>query len=170
LEERGIRRRIDDDAAALEALGVMAFLFGQQHHRFILFIDEIEKVLSHTAAHRPEESAILALKKLMESMSKTRALLVLIGLPEFQDFLPEDARQRITAVIRPSDVTANEIAEYVREANRRAGKKDSLEPFTLDSIDYLSEIAGGNSRKMDYSIFEDGSTKRTRSLLLRSQN
>lgn len=148
LQERGITRQIDNDAAALEAVGVMAFLFGHQRHRFILFIDEIEKVLSHTAIQRPDEAAILALKKLMESMSKTRALLVLIGLPEFQDFLPEDARQRITSIIRPSAVSSSEIAEYVREANKRATNTDSLHPFTDDTIDYLSEIAGGNTRKM----------------------
>jgi Cdc6-like AAA superfamily ATPase len=148
LKERGITRQIADDATALEAIGVMAFLFGQQGHRFILFIDEIEKVLSHNAARRPGEAAILALKKLMEVMSQTRALLVLIGLPEFQQFLPEDARQRISCIIRPSAITANEIAQYIREAQRRVTGTDRLEPFNMDTVDYLADIAGGNTRKM----------------------
>jgi Cdc6-like AAA superfamily ATPase len=148
LEERGIKTPIDSDAAALEAIGVMAFLFGQQRHRFILFIDEIEKVLSHRAPHQPREAAVLALKKLMEAMLHTRALLVLIGLPEFLEFLPDDARQRIAAIIRPSALTAPEVEQYIREAQRRTSGTDQLEPFSSDTVDYLAEVAGGNARKM----------------------
>lgn len=148
LVERGIERQINDDAIALEAIGVMAHLFGQQGHHFILFIDEIEKVLSHTAKHQPSEAAVLALKKLMETVSRAGALLVLIGLPEFQEFLPPDANQRISAVIKPSAMPAAEIERYIKEAQKRAGGKARLEPFTKDSIDYLAEIAGGNARRM----------------------
>jgi hypothetical protein len=83
----------------------------------------------------------------MEAMSQTRAFLILIGLPEFQDFLPNDARQRITAIIRPSSVTAVEIARYIREANRRATGTANLHPFTMNAVDYLAEIAGGNIRR-----------------------
>ncbi len=45
LKERGISRTIDNDAAALEAIGVKSFLFGYLGHSFILVIDEMEKVL-----------------------------------------------------------------------------------------------------------------------------
>lgn len=148
LQEREITRQIANDADALEAIGVMAFLFGQQGHRFILFIDEIEKILSFTAENQPSEATILALKKLMEVMSLTRALLVLIGLPEFKEFLPEDARQRITSIVHPSALTVNEIEQYIREAKRRATDTDSIDPFTMDAIYYLAEIAGGNARKV----------------------
>jgi hypothetical protein len=134
LQERGINRQIADDATALEAIGVMAFLFGQQRHRFILFIDEIEKILSFTAAHRPNEGAVLALRKLMEAMSETRAMLVLVGLPEFEQFLPDDARQRIASFIRPSALTTEEIEMYIREANEHASGTDTIDPFTLDTI------------------------------------
>jgi Cdc6-like AAA superfamily ATPase len=171
LRERGIERHINDDAAALEAIGVMAFLFGYQEHRFILFIDEVEKVLSHSALKLPSSATMLALKKLMESLTKTSAMLVLIGLPEFQDFLPDDARQRITVTIRPSEITTADIAEYVREANRRAGKDDTLQPFTTDAIDYLSDISGGNARRvvrLCYHAYHEASeadTNVTRSML-----
>ena len=130
LQERGISRQIADDAAALEAIGVMAFLYGQQGHRFILFIDEIEKILSFSAAFQPDEATILALKKLMEVMSQTRAMLVLIGLPEFQEFLPEDARQRITSIVHPSALSVDEIEKYIREAKQRATGTGGIDPFT----------------------------------------
>jgi hypothetical protein len=113
-----------------------------------LFIDEIEKILSFTAAHRPNEGAVLALRKLMEAMSETRAMLVLVGLPEFEQFLPDDARQRIASFIRPSALTTEEIEMYIREANEHASGTDTIDPFTLDTIQYLAEIASGNARKV----------------------
>lgn len=148
LQERGITLHINTDAAALEAIGVMAFLFGRQGHRFILFIDELEKVFSTAASRRPDEAAILAFKKLMEVVGKTGALLVLIGLPECLEVLPEDALQRIAAVVHPSPITAEEIERYIGEAQRRGLGQDTLEPFTRDTVEYLSEIAGGNARRV----------------------
>ncbi|MGV3660749.1 MAG: hypothetical protein ACO1TE_11215 [Prosthecobacter sp.] len=148
LRERGIELHINSDAAALEAIGVMAFLFGRQDHHFILFIDELEKVFTQAISRRPDEAAILAFKKLMETVGQTGALLVLVGLPECLDILPEDARQRIASVIRPSAITATEIEKYVIEANRRAFGTNALEPFTKDTLEYVSEIAGGNARRV----------------------
>lgn len=146
LRERGVSRTIDDDASALEAIGVFAFLFGQQKHRFILFVDEIEKLISQSRQLKP--SAILALKKLMEAMSTTRALLVLVGLPEFQEALPRDAVQRIAAMIRPSRISARDVEKYIREANFRATGKRELSPFNTDVVAYLADIAGGNARRI----------------------
>jgi Cdc6-like AAA superfamily ATPase len=148
LQERGIERQINDDVAALEAIGVLAFLFGRQGHRFILFIDELEKVFSQNGRHRPDEAAVLAFKKLFEVIGETQSLLVLIGLPECLEVLPDDARQRISGIIHPSAITAGEIENYIREAQRRGLAKEVLEPFTKDTVEYLAEIAGGNTRRV----------------------
>ena len=102
LVDRGIKRTLDSDPAVLETIGVLAFLFGRQNHRFVLVIDEMEKVLSHSTPRRPDEATVLAFKKLMEAMGKTRALLILGGLPDFLEVLPDDAQQRIF-VHRASD-------------------------------------------------------------------
>ncbi|MFD0427245.1 hypothetical protein ACFQ60_01125 [Streptomyces zhihengii] len=52
LKERGVVRTIDTDISALEAIGVFAFLYGRQGHRFVLAVDEFEKVLSRGRAAR----------------------------------------------------------------------------------------------------------------------
>jgi hypothetical protein len=146
LKERGIRRQIDSDPQALEAIGVMAFLFGRQHHRFVLIIDEMEKVFSPSAA--PDQATILAFKKLMEAVLDTRALLILAGLPDFWEILPPDALQRVTLKVTPSPLTPEETEQYIREAQLRATGAAHLEPFTPDTVSYLTEIAGGNARKI----------------------
>lgn len=148
LRDRGIQRTIDSDPAVLETIGVLAFLYGRQSHRFVLVIDEMEKVLSHSTHRRPDEATILAFKKLMEAMGKTRALLIVAGLPDFLEVLPEDAQQRIPCIVRPTGLTPEDTAKYIREAQKRANGRERLKPFTRDTVTYVSEIAGGNARKV----------------------
>ena len=148
LKERGITKTIDTDALALETIGVLAFLFGQQGHRFILMIDELEKVFSSTGKHFPDEATMLAFKKLFEAIGKTKALLVLSGLPEFYEALPTDAQQRISALIHPSSLSAENVVAYIRRANKKVINKDVLNPFSTDIAKYISTITGGNARKV----------------------
>jgi Cdc6-like AAA superfamily ATPase len=147
LQERGVVRTLDTDPAVLEAVGVFAFLYGHQDHRFVLVIDEMEKLLSGSSRSR-SESAVLALKKLMEIMGKTGALLLMIGLPDFVDVLPEDARQRISTVVPTEGLTSDETLSYMREAMKRATGSTNLRPFSTSTGKYLNEIAGGNARKV----------------------
>jgi len=148
LKERGITKTIDTDALALETIGVLAFLFGQQGHRFILMIDELEKVFSSTGKHFPSKATMLAFKKLFEAIGKTKALLVLSGLPDFYEALPLDAQQRISALIQPSSLTAENVVAYIRRANKKVINKDLLKPFSTDIAKYISTITGGNARKV----------------------
>lgn len=148
LQERGITTAIDSEPTTLEAIGVFAFLFGRRGHRFVLLIDEMEKVLTLASGRIANEATILAFKKLLEAVGRTRSLLVLIGLPDFIESLPEDARQRLTAQISPSPMTDDEIAQYVREVQRLRHGKAKLEPFTRDAVKYIEEITGGNARKV----------------------
>jgi Cdc6-like AAA superfamily ATPase len=146
LRERGITKVINNDAIALETIGVLAFLFGQQGHRFVLLIDELEKVFS--SENVPTESTFLAFKKLFEAISKTKALLVLSGLPDFYEALPEDAKQRVSMVIKPSLLKQADVAEYIREANKKSFGKGQLDPFSSSMIDYIVTLASGNARKI----------------------
>jgi len=148
LKERGITKTIDTDALALETIGVLAFLFGQQGHRFILMIDELEKVFSSTGKQFPDEATMLAFKKLFEAIGKTKALLVLSGLPDFYEALPTDAQQRISVLIQPSSLTAECVVAYIRKANKKVINKDLLKPFSTDVAKYISTITGGNARKV----------------------
>jgi Cdc6-like AAA superfamily ATPase len=148
LKERGITKTINTDALALETIGVLAFLFGQQGHRFILLIDELEKVFSSTGKHFPDAAAMLAFKKLFEAIGKTKALLMLSGLPDFYEALPPDTQQRVSIVIRPSELTGEDVAAYIRKANKKIINKDVLKPFSTDTAKYISIITGGNARKV----------------------
>jgi len=145
LVERGIARTLDTESAVLEAIGVLAFLYGRQDHRFVLIIDEMEKLISGPGRG---EGTILALKKLMEVMGKTGALLLLVGLPDFLEALPIDAQQRLSAVVRARGLSAEETLKYVREANRQATGRSTLKPFSAATVRYLTEISGGNARRI----------------------
>lgn len=148
LVDRGIKRTLDTDPEVLETIGVFAFLYGRQNHRFVLVIDEMEKVLSHSSQQVTDEATILAFKKLMEVIGKTRALLILCGLPDFMEVLPEDAQQRILSIVRPTGLSPDDTAQYIREAQKRSTGRERLKPFTNDTVAYVSEIAGGNARKV----------------------
>lgn len=148
LQERGITRAIDTEAAALEAIGVFAFLYGRRGQRFVLLIDEMEKVLTPTSGRDIDQATLLALKKLMEAVGRTRSLLVLIGLPDFLETLPEDTRQRISAQITPTPMTVVEITQYIREVQKIGLGHAQLKPFSRDSIAYIAEITGGNARRV----------------------
>jgi Cdc6-like AAA superfamily ATPase len=148
LHERGITAGIDTEPAALEAIGVFAFLFGRKGRRFVLLIDEMEKVLTPASGRHVDEATMLAFKKLMEAVAHTRSLLVVIGLPDFLEVLHEDVRQRFTTIIQPSPMTGDEIAEFVRTAQKAHTGKAELKPFSGDSIQYIADITGGNARRV----------------------
>ncbi|MGW4757282.1 hypothetical protein [Streptomyces chartreusis] len=146
LRERGISRTIDDDISALEAIGVFAFLYGRQNHRFVLIIDEFEKVLSRDSRSVKSESSVLAFKKLLEVFGQAHSLLILSGLPDFVEVLPEDAQQRISCIVRPTPLSYADVKDYIRLSLAR--ESGDLTPFNEDSIAYLVELAGGNARKV----------------------
>ncbi|UZI31677.1 hypothetical protein [Streptomyces sp. VB1] len=145
LQERGIRRTIDDDISALEAIGVFAFLYGRQDHRFVLIVDEFEKVLSRESRSAADAGTVLAFKKLLEIFGQSHSLLVLCGLPDFLEVLPDDAKQRVASVVRPTALSFADACKYVHNA---LGRADTLKPFTDDSLAYLVELSGGNARKV----------------------
>lgn len=147
LVDRGISEALNDDKSALESIGVLAFLFGRQSWRFVLIIDEMEKVLSPSSKAKSDET-ILALKKLMEAIGRTNSMLILVGLPDFLDALPDDARQRLSSTIRPSNLTAKNVEDYISASKKRYSQGRGLKPFNRDVVTYVSEIAGGNARKV----------------------
>jgi type II secretory pathway predicted ATPase ExeA len=150
LVERGVGRTLDTEAHVLEALGVLAILYGQQGHRFVLIIDEMEKLL---AGSRPAKRTVLALKKLMEIMGKAGALLILVGLPDFLDALPRDAKQRFSATVHVEGLSTKETTDYVATVLGTPTDLDNrsvraLAPFSAATLRYLNQVAGGNARKV----------------------
>jgi Cdc6-like AAA superfamily ATPase len=145
LVERGIDTTIDTEEAALEAMGVFALLYGYRDHRFVLVIDELEKVLSGSS--RPVDAAIAGFKKLLTVFAGARAFLVLSGLPDFLQVLGPDVQQRIGRVVHMSALTAGDTREFIIESQRLSGP-GRLEPFTPESVEYLVQLAEGVARKI----------------------
>lgn len=146
LQERGITSVIETEADALEAIGVFAILYGSQDHRFVLVIDELEKVCS--AARQLTDGPAQAFKKLLAVAAQSGTFLVLSGLPDFLQALEADVRQRIGHVVRTSALTPVDVSRYIRETLEQAHGEGRLAPFTQDVVAYLTTLAGGNARRV----------------------
>lgn len=148
LTERGVTTSIETEEDALAAIGVFALLFSGQHKRFVVVFDEMEKIISASSAGDRAERLAFGLRRLFQIANQTNSLFVLCGLPDFLDSLPEDVQQRISAVLRPGPLTASDTEEYVRAVMRNSTGQARTDPFHPDSIDYLTELSGGNARRV----------------------
>jgi hypothetical protein len=144
LVEQGITKQILTDESALEALGVIALLYGRKNRRFVLIIDEMEKIV--LTWDRSTNASTQAFKKLLEVFKGAGALLVSCGLPDMFELLPKDPG-RIDEFIRPSILTEADVGWYIEETQGRISGRRTLEPFTSDSITYLVHLSGGIARE-----------------------
>lgn len=142
LAERGVASPIQTDERALEAIGVIARLYGDRNCRFVLVIDDMEKL----AFARGSEAAasVQGLRKLLEAFQAAGALLVVCGLPDVFDVLPD--RSRFDAIVRPSLLSAADVRWYITETRRRAFGGPGITPFSQESIDSIVAITGGVAR------------------------
>lgn len=144
LRDRGVSTKIGSEALALEAIGVFALLYGSQNHKFILVIDELEKVL----AHRPLDEAGVAFQKLLTVFRKSGGFLILSGLPDFRDALPASARERIDRVVNTAPLTEEEARNLIVGLQELASGEPTLSPFRDDIVRYLVKLCGGVVRKI----------------------
>ncbi|AEB45762.1 hypothetical protein [Micromonospora maris] len=148
LTERGVVSTLDTDANALQAMGVIALLYGGQQRRFVVVIDEMEKILRDSSATEEAEGVLAAFKRMLEIFSKTGALLILCGLPDFLEALPEDSRQRISLILKPDRLKAEDAIRYIKDVNEHSTGERKLHPFTTDVASYLADLSGGNARRL----------------------
>lgn len=146
LAERGITTTLDDDTSALEAIGVFAILYGGRHHRFVLVIDELERVLSSSS--RPPEASIDAFKTLLTVAGNAGIFLVLCGLPDFLGVLGGNVRDRIGHVVRASALEPDDVCEYIADSVERVRHRRELTPFSPEVVGYLTWLADGNARRV----------------------
>ncbi|TQM84089.1 hypothetical protein FHX81_6527 [Saccharothrix saharensis] len=146
LVERGIGTPIDDEVAALEAMGVFALLFGGRQRRFVLAVDELDKIFS--ADSRPHARTMAAFQTLLQVFGKAGACLVLCGLPDFKSVLPPAVRQRIPYTVVMSGLSQGEVREFVELAQEQVFGTRQLAPFTVDTTRYLRDLARGNARNV----------------------
>ncbi|QFZ22158.1 hypothetical protein [Saccharothrix syringae] len=146
LVDRGITSTIDDEVAALEAMGVFALLFGGRRRRFVLAVDELDKIFS--ADSRPHKRTMAAFQTLLQVFAKAGACLVLCGLPDFTSVLPPAVRQRIPHTVVMSGLSQAEVREFVALAQEPVFGQRQLAPFTVDTARYLRDLARGNARNV----------------------
>jgi hypothetical protein len=154
LVERGIAKPIQTDAQALEALGVIARLYGCRNRRFVLVVDELEKLV--LGWDRSDRAKAQTFKKLLEVFHGAGALLVVCGLPDIFAVLPRDP-DRIDAIIQPSLLSDDDVRWYIEETLERAYGRRALEPFSEESIKYIVYLTGGVARevlKLSYYAYE----------------
>ncbi|WIX88189.1 hypothetical protein [Amycolatopsis sp. DG1A-15b] len=139
LRERGITTAIDTETAALAALGVFALLFGSHQGRFVLVLDEMDKVFS--AQRREDEDVQAAFQELMRVFSKAGACLVLVGLPDFLRVLQASVLERVAHTVELDPLEADEVRQFIELA-----QDSRLAPFTEQSPRYVRDLSGGKAR------------------------
>ncbi|RLK61789.1 hypothetical protein [Actinokineospora cianjurensis] len=144
LVDRGIARRIDDELVALEALRVIALLFSGLRNRFVLVIDELDKIFS--ARHRPSETLMARFQDLLAVSARTGACLVLCGLPDVWEVLTPAVRERIPVRVELAGLTDAEISEFLLESHRSVLHQDGIEPFTAVAVRTIGRLTRGYAR------------------------
>jgi len=149
LVERGITGAIHDEQTALDAFGVFALLYRHQRRPFVLIVDEMTKLLPHD---RQEPAAAELFRRFFEVFSSADALLVLVGLAEPFDMLSEPVRQRIGEFVPVPPFTTAQTRDLVvkrlASVAEPGDERDPLWPFTVNSLEELVRLTGGNVRKI----------------------
>ncbi|WP_211351448.1 hypothetical protein [Saccharothrix variisporea] len=146
LRERDITTRIAASPVVLEAMGVFALLFGGDRRRFVLVIDEFDRIFS--AARSSDDRVMLAFQKMLEVFSKAGACLVLCGHPDFLGMLDAGAKQRITHTIHMAGLSAEQVRTFIEMAQEAEFGQPRLDPFTVETAEYVTTLTGGNARRV----------------------
>ncbi|GGM47015.1 hypothetical protein GCM10011608_34750 [Micromonospora sonchi] len=146
LAARGITTRPDVESAAVETMGVLALLYGRRHERFVLVLDELDKILS--AAGRPAEETMARFSRMIGVFASAGAFLVIAGLPDMLHLLSPEVRQRIGPIVRMSALTAADVRDFIRQSQARAFGQARLTPFTVETTEYLTNLTDGVPRRL----------------------
>lgn len=146
LVERGVHTWIREDVPALEAMGVIATLFGRKEHRFILVLDELDKVLSSAA--NPRRPTVDAFKELLRMFTAAGALLVLAGLPDILLVVGTDVTERISQVIPMMPLDAPQTMQFIEDSIEATLGVRRAWPFTQEAVDYIVRITRGVPRQI----------------------
>ncbi len=144
LRDRGITTVIDGELSALEALRVFALLFSGRRNRFVLVIDELDKIFS---VRRPPDDTLMAgFQNLLQVSARSGACLVLCGLPEVWKVVSPAVLARIPSRVELTGLSTDEIEDFMRRAHRSLLGEDRLEPFTPVTARMVATLTRGNAR------------------------
>ncbi|MFC5923956.1 AAA family ATPase [Micromonospora vulcania] len=151
----GVAPSADVEATAVEAMGVLALLYGRRHERFVLVLDELDKIL--TAGGRPGQETMARLQRLLGVFTSAGAFLVIAGLPDMLHLLSTEVRQRIGPIVRMSALSGEDVRTFIRQTQLRAFGAARLAPFTVETTEYLANLADGVPRRvvrLCYHLFQ----------------
>ncbi|BCJ62743.1 AAA family ATPase [Micromonospora endophytica] len=142
----GVTARQDVESGAVEVMGALALLHGHRHERFVLILDELDKILS--AAGRPAEETMARFSRMIGVFASAGAFLVIAGLPDMLHLLSPQVRQRIGPIVRMSALTAADVRDFIRQSQLRAFGQARLTPFTVETTEYLTNLTDGVPRRL----------------------
>ncbi|MFC6085884.1 hypothetical protein [Sphaerisporangium aureirubrum] len=140
LRERGVTEAIDSDRAALDALGVLAFVYGRIGHRMAFVVDDLHVIMSDLEERRVP--FLQAFERLVNVFIDVGGLLVVCGTPEVEEALSRSTRDRMQ-VIRPNRFTAKHTEKYIEDS---MPENPSL--FAPGAAAYITELADGLPRRI----------------------
>lgn len=144
LVERGIARAIAGEDMALEAMGVFAHLYGRRNHRFVLVIDELDKLSSVTVWSEREQAKFL---KLFQVLLAARAFLVVVGLPDLFEMLGTWVSERISHTITIPPLSGDDVRRLIA-ATLPDEAGTPLGPFVPAVADLIAKLANGTVRQV----------------------
>ncbi|MEU4679277.1 hypothetical protein [Micromonospora sp. NPDC023737] len=146
LADAGVTTHTDVEAAAVETMAALALMHGRRHGRFVLVLDELDKILS--TAGRPGDGTVSRFARMIGAFASAGAFLVAAGLPDMLHLLSPEIRQRIGAIIRMSALSTQDVRDFIRRSQLRAAGEARLAPFTVETTDYLTNLADGVPRRI----------------------
>jgi len=144
LVERGITHRIDDEVSALDAMGVFALLYGRKNRRFVLAIDEVDKVLMSKPL---EVETANALQRLLQVFLSAGSFVVLCGLPEYRRVLGSDLTARIGHSMTMPPLTGRDVMKFIADAQDNEAELPRVE-FKATAVEHLVRLVDGNPRRV----------------------
>ncbi|GIJ80430.1 AAA ATPase domain-containing protein [Micromonospora phaseoli] len=146
LEAAGVPARADVESDAVTTMGVLALLCWHRRERFVLVLDELDKILS--AAGRPGDDTMARFSRMIEIFASAGAFLVIAGLPDMLHLLSPDVRQRIGPIVRMSALNAQDVRDFIRRSQLRTFGQARLAPFTVETTEYLTNLTDGVPRRL----------------------
>ncbi|GLW12831.1 hypothetical protein Misp01_79590 [Microtetraspora sp. NBRC 13810] len=138
LKDRGITNVLNTPASAVDALSVLAFMYGRANHRLVLVIDEFDKPLQ--APPLPRLRFLQQFERLVNAFIDVGGLIIFCGPPDILPELPASLRERLrTLYLAPFDAGNTEEC---------LGTGDSLSPFTHESAELITELTNGVPRQI----------------------
>ncbi|WP_086839361.1 P-loop NTPase fold protein [Amycolatopsis kentuckyensis] len=134
LLDEGITWVIDSEAAALNAMVSIAQLHGALRRKLLVMLDDVRVV------------QLSEFRSLLEVVSTSGVMLVLLGTPDLLEQLGADIRRRVGQVIAMTPFGVEDVRALIVQAQGLSSGRYRLEPFTEEAVSHLVELSGGNVR------------------------